>query len=213
MGRRGLAKGTASKKDLVDRLQQALPARSRRWLERQPVEGFGFEVDEGIDGDTVKATLVSMARLRAKKPGGDVLTIKLYPRTVLGHDEDLCDRLDQYARCWSLVHSRATVMMELLTRRVVGDVSEDPECDVPLWTNQLPSASTREGRRLRHLLDVLCEEPRQHNSFLSQLVLPEYRHHAPFERDYLLQELFNEDSQLWGGYNRREALALAIPGP
>jgi len=52
MGRRGLAKGTASKKDLVDRLQQALPARSRRWLERQPVVELlaacaAFGVDEG----------------------------------------------------------------------------------------------------------------------------------------------------------------------
>jgi len=37
-------------------------------------------------------------------PHGPVTTVKLYLETVLGKDQELCDRLDSYVVCFSLIH-------------------------------------------------------------------------------------------------------------
>ena len=37
-------------------------------------------------------------------PHGPVTTLKLYLGTVLGKDQELCDRLDSYVLCYSPMH-------------------------------------------------------------------------------------------------------------
>ena len=37
-------------------------------------------------------------------PHGPVTTVKLYLETVMGKGQELCDRLDSYVVCFSLIH-------------------------------------------------------------------------------------------------------------
>mmetsp|Transcript_10549 Transcript_10549/g.28849 ORF Transcript_10549/g.28849 Transcript_10549/m.28849 type:complete len:761 (-) Transcript_10549:4853-7135(-) len=189
----GSEKGSLLKEDLVALLKGTTTRNLRktplRWL-LAACFAPQLGIDHGISGDELLATLRKGEFKSHKAPKGDVTTIKMLLRTPLGPDGELMDALDEYVICESLMHRRATLYMELIAHRVMGEASTDPAYTAPLWDRSEPLTGLQQ-----HMVDGLCAE-RSHYGLLEQLVLPEYHYHrGHHDLDPLLKDVIENDEQ------------------
>jgi len=55
---------------------------------------------------TEEQLVATLRKVRGKQhlaPHGDVTTVKVHMRTLLGADADLCQRIEEYVICWSIM--------------------------------------------------------------------------------------------------------------
>ena len=66
------------------------------------------------------------------------------------------------------MHRRSALLLELLSRRVMGHAETDPSYQAPLWDKSAPLSPDQQ-----HFIAGLCAR-RHHHGFLEELILPEY---------------------------------------